>query len=99
MITNDVDETILLTDRIIPLTVGPGATLTEPIPVDIPHPRDRAELNNLPAFRDLKKGTTELLLSFKKEKLSSVTAFSALSDIKLADFSTGRRILPGRFAA
>ena len=99
MITNDVDEAVLLADRIIPLTVGPGATLAEPIPVDIPRPRDRAELNNLPAFRDLKKGTTELLLSFKKEKLSSATALPALPDIKPADFSTGRRILPGRSAA
>ncbi|MBP9128556.1 MAG: ABC transporter ATP-binding protein, partial [Elusimicrobia bacterium] len=34
MITNDVDEAILLADRILPLTKGPGATVGPAIPVD-----------------------------------------------------------------
>src|ERR1043166_390370 len=41
MITNDVDEGILLADRIIPLSAGPGATLGPSPPVEIPRPRDR----------------------------------------------------------
>ncbi len=99
MITNDVDEAVLLADRIVPLTVGPGATLGESIPVTIPRPRGRAELNNLPEFRELKKETTELLLSFRKEKRRGVAQVPARPDIKPANYSTGRRIIPSRSAA
>ena len=41
LITNDVDEGILLADRIIPLTPGPGATLGPCVPSTSPRPRDR----------------------------------------------------------
>src|SRR5581483_1571822 len=50
LITNDVDEALLLADRIVPLTPGPGATLTEPIAVTIERPRDRKSLNHDPEF-------------------------------------------------
>jgi nitrate/nitrite transport system ATP-binding protein len=39
MITNSVDEAILLSDRIVPMLPGPPATLGEPIAVDLPRPR------------------------------------------------------------
>ncbi|HTJ78148.1 MAG TPA: nitrate ABC transporter ATP-binding protein [Rariglobus sp.] len=92
LITNDVDEAVLLADRIIPLTVGPAATLAAPITVNIPRPRNRTELNHLPAFRELKTHTTQLLLSFKKEKLSSTATLPPPPDIQPVDFSAG----PGR---
>jgi nitrate/nitrite transport system ATP-binding protein len=41
LITNDVEEAILLADRIIPLSAGPAATLLEPVPVPFAFPRDR----------------------------------------------------------
>ena len=50
LITNDVDEGILLADRIIPLSAGPGATLGTPIAVDIERPRDRKAVNHDPEF-------------------------------------------------
>jgi nitrate/nitrite transport system ATP-binding protein len=89
LITNDVDEAVLLADRIIPLTVGPGATLADSIPVNIPRPRNRTELNHLPAFRELKSHTTQLLLSFKKDRVSATAAIPPAPDILPADFSTG----------
>jgi len=67
LVTNDVDEAVLLADCIVPLTVGPGATLAAPIPVTIPRPRDRAALNHLPDFRELKAGTTRTLLGFRRQ--------------------------------
>ena len=50
LITNDVDEAILLADRIIPLSAGPRATLGTPVAVDIERPRDRKALNHDPRF-------------------------------------------------
>jgi len=44
MITNNVEEAILLSDRIVPMIPGPPATLGAPIPVDLPRPRSIAQL-------------------------------------------------------
>jgi nitrate/nitrite transport system ATP-binding protein len=55
LITNDVDEGILLADRIIPLSAGPNATLGKPIQVDIERPRDRKALNHDPAFKKIRR--------------------------------------------
>ena len=44
MITNSVDEALLLSDRIVPMTHGPRATLGEPVAVAIPKPRSLAQL-------------------------------------------------------
>jgi nitrate/nitrite transport system ATP-binding protein len=41
MVTNDVDEAVLLADRIVPLSAGPQATLGPSFHVDIERPRDR----------------------------------------------------------
>ena len=44
MITNSVEEAILLSDRIVPILPGPPATLGVPIPVALPQPRSNAQL-------------------------------------------------------
>jgi nitrate/nitrite transport system ATP-binding protein len=44
MITNSVEEAILLADRIVPMTNGPRATLLAPIPVGLPRPRTATQL-------------------------------------------------------
>lgn len=44
MITHDVDEAVLLSDRIIMMTNGPAATIGEILDVNLPHPRDRLAL-------------------------------------------------------
>jgi nitrate/nitrite transport system ATP-binding protein len=46
LITNDVDEAILLADRIVPLSAGPGATLGAGIEVGLPRPRSRRRFNH-----------------------------------------------------
>lgn len=50
MITHDVDEAVLLSDRIIMMTNGPAATIGEDLPVKLPRPRKRLELANDPAY-------------------------------------------------
>jgi nitrate/nitrite transport system ATP-binding protein len=44
MITNSVEEAILLSDRIVPMLPGPPATLGAPIPVHLPRPRSAVQL-------------------------------------------------------
>jgi len=44
MITHDVDESVLLSDRIVMMTNGPAATIGEVLHVDLPRPRDRVAL-------------------------------------------------------
>ena len=44
MVTHDVDEAVLLSDRIVMMTNGPAATIGEVAVVDLPRPRDRVEL-------------------------------------------------------
>jgi len=44
MITNSLEEALLLSDRIVPMTRGPKATLGEPLTVAIPRPRSVAQL-------------------------------------------------------
>lgn len=68
MITNDVDEGILVADRIIPLTAGPRATLGPSIAVDIDRPRDRKAINHCPQFKKLRKTVNDFLLGSATEK-------------------------------
>ena len=44
MVTHDVDEAVLLSDRIVMMTNGPAATIGEVVEVKLPRPRDRVEL-------------------------------------------------------
>jgi nitrate/nitrite transport system ATP-binding protein len=62
LITNDVDEALLLADRIIPLNPGPGATLGPAFKVTLPRPRDRAAVNHDPEFKRLRATITEYLM-------------------------------------
>lgn len=68
LITNDVDEAILLADRIIPLTPGPNATLGPDFKVDIARPRDRAEMNSDENFIRLRAEVTSYLMEIGAER-------------------------------
>jgi nitrate/nitrite transport system ATP-binding protein len=50
MVTHDVDEAILLADRVVMMTNGPNATIGKVLKVDLPRPRDRKELLRHPDF-------------------------------------------------
>lgn len=60
LITNDVDEAILLADRIIPL--NPDGTLADPVPVTLPRPRDRSAMNHDAEFKALRAQITSYLM-------------------------------------
>ena len=96
LITNDVDEAILLADRIIPLTMGPEATLADAFPVDLERPRDRRTLTDQPAYQRLKAEITSYLVGLIKEarKLRSKTLV-AMPEVKPRDFKLPS-MMPGR---
>jgi nitrate/nitrite transport system ATP-binding protein len=67
LITNDVDEGMLMADRIIPLTPGPGATLGPSFPVHLDRPRDHTELNHDPEFRQLRNTILTYLTELRQQ--------------------------------
>ncbi|MFL1404897.1 ABC transporter ATP-binding protein [Marinobacter sp. M1N3S26] len=64
MITHDVDEAVLLSDRIIMMTNGPAATVGEDLAIDLPRPRDRVTLADDPDYVHYRQA----VLSFLYEK-------------------------------
>jgi nitrate/nitrite transport system ATP-binding protein len=62
LITNDVDEAILMADRVIPLNPGPNATLGPEFPIALARPRDRTALNHDAEFIRLRREVTAYLM-------------------------------------
>ena len=62
LITNDVDEALLLADRVIPLSAGPGATLGPAVDVDLDRPRNRKTIQRDPHFKRLRNEVLDYLL-------------------------------------
>ena len=67
LVTNDVDEALLLADRIIPLTPAPRATFGREFKVTLPRPRDRAAVNGNAEYRHLRSQITAYLTGMSKE--------------------------------
>jgi nitrate/nitrite transport system ATP-binding protein len=61
MVTHDVDEAVLLSDRIVMLTNGPAATIGEVLQVDLPRPRNRVEMVEDPAYVHYRKQVIDFL--------------------------------------
>ncbi len=73
LITNDVDEGIIMADRIIPLKPGPGATLGPEFPVTLPRPRDRTAMNHSPEFKEIRREVTSYLMQVGSERAAAAT--------------------------
>ena len=61
MVTHDVDEAVLLSDRIVMMTNGPAATIGEILSVDLPRPRDRVELAEDARYMHCRKEVLDFL--------------------------------------
>jgi nitrate/nitrite transport system ATP-binding protein len=96
LITNDPDEGILLADRVIPLSAGPGATLGPSFTIDIPRPRDRKAINHDPRYKEIRRDIIDWLLASKGERKVAVTKKLVLPDIEPEDLSIPRGVFNRR---
>ncbi|HLF12978.1 MAG TPA: nitrate ABC transporter ATP-binding protein [Gammaproteobacteria bacterium] len=81
LVTNDVDEAILLADRIIPLTPGPNATFGPEFKVDIARRRERGAINQNSEFRRLRSAITRYLLEADRGRAAKTDQRIALPNV------------------
>ncbi len=62
MITHDVDEAILLADRVLLMTNGPHARVAESVKINIPRPRNRANIIEDPAYYKIRNYLVNFLV-------------------------------------
>jgi nitrate/nitrite transport system ATP-binding protein len=61
MVTHDVDEAVLLSDKIVMMTNGPAATIGEVLSVDLPRPRNRVALADDVRYQHCRKAVIDFL--------------------------------------
>ncbi len=71
MITHDVDEAVLLSDRIVMMTNGPAATIGEILEVKLPKPRNRLELADNPEYNQYRSAVLRFLYE-KQKKVETI---------------------------
>ena len=74
MITHDVDEAVLLSDRIVMMTNGPSATIGEVLEVNLPRPRDRLVLADNPEYNRYRHEVLTFLYE-KQKKVEPVSNY------------------------
>ena len=89
LITNDVDEALVLADRIICL--NPDGTLGAEFKVTLPRPRDRAAMNNDAVFKSLRADVTAYLMD--------VGIAAKVPETRLLPAITPRHALPAAYRA
>ena len=82
LITNDVDEGILMADRIIPLKPGPKATLGPEYKINLERPRDKTALNHNEEYKQLRNSIMEYLIQIGEQRASKKDTNYVLPDIK-----------------
>lgn len=75
MITHDVDEAVLLSDRIVMMTNGPSATIGEILSIDLPRPRDRVKLAGDRQYNEYRAEVLKFLYE-RQRKIESVSSAS-----------------------
>jgi bicarbonate transport system ATP-binding protein len=79
MVTHDVDEAVLLSDRIVMLTNGPESKIGDILEVDIPRPRKRMEVVEHPSYYSLRSEMIYFLNQQKRIKKLRARKTAAVS--------------------
>ncbi|WP_146400489.1 ABC transporter ATP-binding protein [Planctomycetes bacterium CA13] len=96
MITNDVDEAILVADRIVPLNPGPSANLGPAFTVELDRPRNKTELNHNERFKQLRNAVTNYLVAVRQKSRRDEAAQSTQVRIDRPNISPKDLSLSGR---
>lgn len=81
MITHDVDEAVLLSDRIVMMTNGPAATIGEVLHVDLDRPRNRLKLADQPEYNHYRSEVLKFLYERQRRpEDAAVTSESVQED-------------------
>jgi nitrate/nitrite transport system ATP-binding protein len=86
LVTNDVDEALLLADRVAVLELGPGAKISRTFDVTLERPRDRTELNHHPGYVSLRNELVAYLQQLNRNRTAS--GIPALDDPPTAPEAT-----------
>ena len=90
MVTHDVDEALLLSDRVVCMTNGPEAGIGQILKVNLPRPRQRLEVMNHPDYYQLRSELIGFLqqqrrLKQRQKELSASTAASRSAELSNND--------------
>lgn len=87
LVTNDVDEALLLADRVAVLTPAPAATIGQVFDVNLPRPRDREAINDNPAFQALRTSIVNYLGSLVDGRGRKAADSGALPNVTPLDLA------------
>lgn len=96
MITNDVDEAILVADRIVPLNPGPAASLGPIFSVDLARPRDKTALNHDAVFKGLRNAVTNYLMAVRQKSRDDRDLMSNVAPVTLPRLKPQDPSLPSK---
>jgi nitrate/nitrite transport system ATP-binding protein len=108
MVTHDVDEALLLADRIVMMTNGPAATVGEIIGVPFARPRDRLSINEDPLYHRIRsqllnflekraQGTVTGMLSLDRQTVKTENAKVTAEELFVIEKYTGFNRFRGKF--
>ena len=78
MVTHDVDEAVLLSDRIVMMTNGPSATIGQVVDVNLPRPRDRLALAEDTQFNHCRRLVLDFLYASQGQNTATSSTVSAV---------------------
>lgn len=99
MVTHDVDEALLLSDRVVMLTNGPAAQIGQILEVDFPRPRQRLEMMETPHYYDLRNELINFLQQQRRAKRRAKTAAPIPTVAALQQKTVRLGFLPGNDCA
>ena len=92
LVTNDVDEALLLADRVAVLTPAPAARIGRIFPVALPRPRDREAVNDSPAFQALRTEIVNYLGGLAGDKAAKGSDQGTLPNVTPLDLAPPPKI-------